>query len=174
MEGKIQQLERAIERFRIEAEQYFNGALKLPPEESRLNLQRLVRFLQDQNLRASEQFRLSNLTARWNSLNEIYGRRLRDREEGRTQELRRPSEPPPRPQLDPFEGIPLDRRLAGEGVEMLFRELVSRNVSQIEFETFRQHLARQLELLQTKTGVEGAIARLTEEDGKWKLKLKPR
>lgn len=173
-EAQIAQLQQAIERFRIEAEQYFNGALKVPPEESRNNIQRLVRYLQDANLRSSEQFRVSNLAARWNTFNEIYGRRLREREEGRTLQVHRPAAPVEAPKPDPFVGVELDRRLSGPGVEVLYQELVSRSGARIDLETFRQQLARQLETLRAKTGTEGAIARLAQEDGKWKLKLKPR
>lgn len=173
VEGLLQALERGIEQFRIEAEKYFNGGLKLPPEDLRAHVHRLARVLQDKNIRPGEQFRLATLTARWNSLSELYGRRLREREEGRTREVRKEPVPSTRPALDPYEGIRLDPRLSGEGVETLFRELVQRGQSRIDLETFRQHLARQLEVLREKTGSERVIARLAEENGKWKLKLKP-
>ena len=83
-ESRLQRCEELVEQFRIDIERFWNGALPIPPEELKAKIQREMRDLRGVSLLgALDQFRLGTLEGRFNSLSELYGRRLREREEGR-------------------------------------------------------------------------------------------
>jgi hypothetical protein len=173
-EPRLARLSDLIEQFRIDSERYFNGALPIPPEELKLRVQRALRDLRSVNLRsAAEIFRLGGLEARFNVLSENVGRRLREREEGRG--VHRPVETAAEPaRYDPEAGIVLGRAEAPEAVEALFAGLARRGAAaKLDLESFRGYLARQIEEIRAKTGAEQVQFRLTEEQGKVKLKARP-
>ena len=173
-EPRLARLSDLIEQFRVDGERYFNGALPIPPEDLRLKTQRALRDLRSVNLKSSvEIFRLGGLEARFNVLSENFGRRLREREEGRG--AHRPHEVAPEPsRYDPRAGIVLGRESEPEAVEALFAGLAkSGAASKLDLESFRGYLARQIEEIRAKTGAEQVQFRLTEEEGKVKLKARP-
>jgi hypothetical protein len=174
LEPRLARLAALIEEFRIEAERYFNGALPIPPEDRRVNVQHALRDLRSMTMRsAADQFRMSGLEARFNLLSESYGRRLREREEGRGSARRRePGEPASRYDVD--QGVVLGRTADPEAVEALYAGLArSGAATRLDLETFRGYLARQIEEIRAKTGAEQVQFRLAQEDGRIKLKAKP-
>ena len=173
-ERELDQLAAGIERFKLEAEKFFNGASQVPPEDLRARLARELRELQQRNLKtAVEQFRLASLEARYNSLAELYGRRLREREEGRGGRARPPAGAPAAPVYDAERGIRLDRHLEPAAVEALRAGLARGGGAVPEPAAFRAYLARQLDAIQEKTGATAAQFRLALDEGKLKLKAKP-
>ncbi len=137
-------------------------------------MQRELRALRQVNLKSAvEQFRLGSLEARFNSISELFGRRLREREEGRGTTHPAAAAAAPRP-LDPQAGIVLDQRLDPEAVDALFAGLVrSGGGARLELDSFRTHLRKQLDTIRERTGAERAQFRLALEEGKLKLKAKP-
>ena len=171
-ESRFRQLEAAIEQFRIDGERYFNGGLELPPEELRDRIARGLRELQGVQLRgAVDPFRLGGLEARFASLAELFGRRLRAREEGR-------GVPAPRfaaeaKRHDVAAGVVLDGAGDASAVEALWRRLASAGGRALELETFRGYLEKQIGEIRARTGAGAVQFRVVEEEGKLKLKARP-
>lgn len=173
-EARLGALEAAIERFRVDAERYFNGGQPLPPEELRQNILRQLRELRSATLRAAaEQFRMAGLEARFNSLSELFGRRLREREEGRAPLPTRVAPASPA-RHDARAGIVFRDQLEASAVEALWTGLASGpGGARLELESFRSYFARQVTEIRAKTGAAAVQFRVVEEDGKLKLKAKP-
>jgi hypothetical protein len=73
-----------VRQLRVDFERFFSGALPLPPEELRHRIQVQLRQLRNLSaMTAVDRFRLGDLEARHISYNELFSRRLREREEGR-------------------------------------------------------------------------------------------
>jgi len=80
----IDHLAGEIRQLRVDFERFFSGALLIPPDELRRRVQARLRQLRSLNsMSAVDRFRLGDLEARHNSYDELFTRRLRDREEGR-------------------------------------------------------------------------------------------
>jgi hypothetical protein len=174
IEPRLARLGDLIDKFRIEAERYFNGAAPVPPEELRTRVQRALRDLRSVNLRSAvDQFRLSGLEARFNILSENYGRRLRDREEGRGP-VRPRDTAETGPQYDSEEGIVVGGKADPAAVEALFADLAKQGAAaKLDLDSFRGYLAKQVEEIRARTGAERVQFRLAREQGKIKLKAKP-
>lgn len=169
----LNRLATAIQDLRIDFERFFSGAVTVPPEELRTDIQRQIRRLRNSSLQgAAEHFRLSSLEARFNSFNELYNRRLRDCEEGRARRSASTGEPA---RHDVRHGVVLDESVEGGAVQALYAGLQRRpgQGPQIDLDTFRSYLRRQVAALRQKTGCREVQFRLSEEDGKIKLKAKP-
>lgn len=174
-EARLGQLAEAIEQFRVDGERFFNGGLALPPEELRTRLQAMLRDLRGVQLRAAaDQYRLGALEARFNSLSELYGRRLREREEGRGPLVARAAAAPAPPRFDPREGVVLRDTAEAAAVEAIWSGLAAAGGGRrLELETFRGYLAKQIDEIRAKTGAASVQFRVVEEDGKLKLKARP-
>ena len=158
----IDQLETEIRRLRIEFERFFSGALHVPPDELRNRVQAQLRTLRNVNAgTAVDRFRLGTLEARFNSYNELFSRRLREREEGR---LRAAPVPPPSaaPLYDPAVGVAIGPRPEPAAVAPRF-----------DLAGFEAYLQRQAAAIRDKTGCDQVQFRLATEDGKLKLKARP-
>lgn len=169
----LDRLDAEIQLLRVEFERFFNGASQIPPEELRNHIQKRLRHLRSANVQsATELFRLGSLEARFNTYNELFNRRLRDHEEGRSP-VRAPVAPAARYNVE--RGVVLDQGVDGEAVEALYQGLHSRADGRPRFdlESFRSYLRRQVDTLQGKTGCQAVQFRLVEEEGKMKLKAKP-
>ena len=173
-ESRLHRCEELVEQFRVDIERFWNGALPIPPEELKTRIQREMRELRGVSVRgAVDQFRLGTLEARFNSLSELYGRRLREREEGRGAAPPRAAAPAA-PEFDPQSGIVFRGAPDAVAVEALWTGLVaSGGGARIELETFRGYLEKQLGEIRTKTGVAAVQFRVVQEDGKLKLKARP-
>lgn len=169
----LDQLARDIQQMRIEFERYFSGALPIPPEEIRNRVQAQLRNLRGVTMNgAADGFRLGSLEAQFNTYNELYNRRLRDREEGRKAVHRVAAAEKPR--YDPMGGITFGSRVESEAAEALYRGLASGGGEvKFDLDSFQTYLARQVEAIRQKTGCEQVQFRLAEEEGKLKLKAKP-
>ncbi len=174
-ESRLQRTEELLEQFRVDSERFWNGVLSIPPEELRTRIQRELRELRGVSIRgALDQFRYSALEARFNSLSELFGRRLRDREEGRGAAARPRAIHEPKPSHDPQAGIVFRGAPDAVAVEALWSGLVaSGGGARIELETFRGYITRQLGEIRIKTGVVAVQFRVVQEEGKLKLKAKP-
>jgi len=173
--ARLARLEKLVEQFRVEVERFFNGALPVPPEELRTAIQRTLQELRSAAPRgAAEQFRLGGLEARFNVLSELYGRRLRAREEGRA------PKPPARGaqseavSYDARAGIVLSADEDRDAVEALWAGLATAGAGgRFELDAFRGYIARQVHDIRVKTGSEAVLFRVVQEEGKLKLKAKP-
>lgn len=170
---RIDRLDRLIQQLRVDYERFFNGALELPPEQLRQDIQVELRSLRSANLKGVEDnFRLSNLEARLNSYNELYGRRIRSQEEGRGPALARRETGR---RQDPEQGVVVGGAVDQSAVEALYQGLhrTAGARPRFDMDTFRSYLDRQVDSIRQKTGCERVVFRVSEEQGKMKLKARP-
>jgi len=170
----LDQLGRDIQQLRVDFERFFSGALPFPPEDLRGRVQAQIRNLRNVNLTAPvDSFRLGDFEARFNSYNELFNRRLRDREEGRQPGVRHV--PPAPRRYDPAQGIVFGERIDPEAAEALYQGLaaVPGDAPRFDLDSFQTYLARQVSAIREKTGCTQVQFRLAAEDGKMKLKARP-
>ncbi|MEO8503254.1 MAG: MXAN_5187 C-terminal domain-containing protein [Acidobacteriota bacterium] len=173
----LERIDRGIQTLRIEFERFFAGGTRVPPEDLRLKLALDLRNLRNSNITsAADNFRLSTLEARFNTYNELFNRRLREREEGRTAAAMAAHESahPETPRFDASAGITLGTSAPMEAVEALFDSMY-RNATnrKVDLDSFRNYLTQQVDGIRQKTGCEEVQFRITMEDGKPRLKAKP-
>jgi len=78
-------LEKSIRQIQTEWDKFFSGIEKKPPVDLKTRLETLLRKYGNQEMtNATERFRMQTLTARYNTFNELWTKRLRAMEEGRT------------------------------------------------------------------------------------------
>ncbi|MBV8203373.1 MAG: hypothetical protein JOZ15_22385 [Acidobacteria bacterium] len=182
----LDRLAAEIRQLRVDFERFFSGALPFPPEELRRRVQGELRQLRTINaMTAVERFRLGDLEARHNSYDELFSRRLRDREEGRGRAEGRagqaPLSTPPAPQApqryDPAAGIAIGRSPDPRAVAALYDGLTTVGGAEgprFDLASFGGYLQRQAAAIRDKTGCDEVQFRLVAEDGKLKLKARPR
>jgi hypothetical protein len=172
MDSDFQRFERDLKRLRVEFEKFFNGALAVPPEEQQQRLASDLRRLRNASqMTAAESFRLNGLEARFNSYCELFGRRQRDLEEGRTAAAKRAALVQ-RP--DPEAGMTVRENLSAEVVESLFEGLCrGAEPPRFDLDTFGRYLGQQLEQIRQKSGNQAVQFRVEREGTKMKLKAKP-
>lgn len=94
-------LEQAIRQIQIEWDKFFSGIEKKPPNDLKNRLEALLRRHANAEIRNNaERFRYQTLTARYNTLNELWSKKLRLREEGKAfgvHGLKAETLPPPPP-----------------------------------------------------------------------------
>jgi hypothetical protein len=169
----LDQLGRDIRQLQIDFERFFNGGLPLPPEELRTRLQTQIRNLRNLTLSSVDSFRLGDFEARFNSYNELFNRRVREREEGRHRAVR-PVAAAEKPRYDPAAGIVFGAQADPAAAEALYQGLAARGEGpKFDLDSFQTYLARQAAALREKTGCTEVQFRLAEEDGKLKLKARP-
>lgn len=171
LERDFERFERDLNRLRVEFEKFFNGALPQPPEEQRKHLAETLKRLRNQpQLSSAESFRLGGLEARFNSYSELFGRRVRDLEEGRTIAFQRQQAA----RLDPESGVTVHGDLSQEVVETLFQGLCAgAEPPRFDLDTFGRYLDKQLNQIRQKSGREAVHFRVEREGSKVKLKAKP-
>lgn len=168
---QLDQLQRAIERFRIDAQRFFAGDLGVPPEPLRDEIQARLRELRASNLKAAaDSFRLNSLEARFHSHLDLFGRRLREAEEGAS--ARRAAE---ETKPDAEQGVTLGERSEPGAVEALYKGLYlgSKKSPKMDLERFRSYLGQQVETIRNKTGCNDIQFRVVDDEGKLKLKARP-
>jgi len=167
IEKEIQQLQRLVEQFRIDAQRFLAGDLPLPPEELREKIQNELRRLRNSNLHgAANSFRIGSLEARLQSHAQLLGRRIRAQEMGEGN--RQAAKEPPRP--DPVKGVVVGKAIERTAAEALYSGL---HHTKMDFDKFRTYLDRQAAAIRAKTGCEEIQFRVAVQEGKLKLKAKP-
>lgn len=165
---ELDRLERSLKELRIEYEKYFNGANDLPPGDLQSMINQRLRSLRQDVKGSVDSFRLGSLEARFNSYNEMFNRRVRDVEEGRTR-TRRSTIPMRGP--DAYDGVLVAEAIDEGAASALYKGLYEGS-SKVDLGTFQGYLDRQAEAIRKKTGCTQVQFRLSEEGGKTKLKAK--
>ncbi|HXO43058.1 MAG TPA: MXAN_5187 C-terminal domain-containing protein [Thermoanaerobaculia bacterium] len=199
----IDHLAGEIRQLRVDFERFFSGALLIPPDELRRRVQARLRQLRSLNsMSAVDRFRLGDLEARHNSYDELFTRRLRDREEGRLRAgptpmtSMTPLTPPPPPRPSSAAGYAPDAAGAagdaGAGsivigadpdpraVAALYAQVTAADAPgggaegpRFDLASFGSYLQRQAAAIRAKTGCAEVQFRLAAEDGKLRLKARP-
>jgi hypothetical protein len=180
IEEELDELEIKINRLKMEYEQYFLGVLKREPYVLRGDVQKTIhRYLSAPPNQARTKFRFNSLCARYQSYRQLWGRTMRQIEEGtyRPHVLRaqmqgqrgeaKPSTGPPVPQTNAgagvravdqlYEALTDARGKTGEGMGGLTREKLSEIVRAQTKELRAQHGSGKIRF---KGVIEGKRARL--------------
>ncbi|MGH9456239.1 MAG: MXAN_5187 C-terminal domain-containing protein [Thermoanaerobaculia bacterium] len=82
-EEAVDQFEELLRQLKVKYDLFFAGARKLPPSEDRRRLEALVHELSKLRMRENTlRFRFNTLLGRFNQYRELWGRQMREREEG--------------------------------------------------------------------------------------------
>jgi hypothetical protein len=193
LEDDLEILDRSIRQLEIEWGKFFGGVEKKPPVDLKGRVEALVRKYAYSEMRNNaDRFRYQTLTAKYNTLNELWSKRLRALEEGRqlgVHGLRADALPPPPPRSAepapkrPATGGTGEVRVAHadrdvEAVRSLFDRFVearrqSGESAAVKFESFQKLIAQQATKILAEKGARAVDFRLETKDGKVSLKAKP-
>ena len=175
IQASIERLERDIRQLKIDFERYFNGNLPIPPEDFREAVRQQIRQLRSVRIHALvDRFRVNTLEARFNTLNELFNRRLREREEGMVAVHSKAAASTPR-SFDPYKGIVVGEAPPAEAIQALYRELYDDDTptAAANFRKFHTYLLGQMEAIRERSGCSEVKFRVATESGELKLKAKP-
>jgi len=192
-DDELDKLEEDIRILKNKYDQFFGGLQKFPPMMDRRHVEVAIYEIGKQKMRDNaRRFRYQQLLTRYNQFREMWGRKMREREEGplefrrRQAALNEPSEPPPPPPpaqprvtsngADPY--VKVTPGTNGEAIRRLHDQIERENlkmgrVSNVTVEQLTQMVEKQTELVRTKYHVSTVAFRVETVDGKVKLKAKP-
>jgi len=187
----LDQLNSTIRQLQTKWEMFFSGIEKKPPTELQRKVEGVIRQYAFQEIRNNtERFRYQSLTARYNTFNELWQKRLRAREEGKAfgvHGLKADVLPPPAPEREhrlPAGGGGTGRefRVASpDGDDAAVRALYDRYVEERErlgeggappYESFRQLIGQQTTKILGDKGAKAVDFRLDSSHGKVSLKAR--
>lgn len=190
---ELDQLEEDIRKLKNKYDQFFAGFQKVPPSQERRNVETSIYEIGKVKMRDNtRRFRYNQLLSRYNQYRELWGRRMREREEGpldfkrRSAALAGPSEkpaalrePPPRVTsgaTDPY--VKMSAASNGDEVRKLYEEIARENQklgksAGITIEQLQSMVQKQSEVVRQKYSVDVVAFRVDVVDGKVKLKAKP-
>lgn len=193
---ELDKLEEDIRRVKSKYDQFFMNITKIPPQFERHQLETYIHELGKLKMRDnSRRFRYNTLLSRYNQYREMWGRKMREREEGpldyrtRKRQLEAPSAPPPpepkQPEParrvtseapDPYVKMPPGAN--GEQIRKLYDEIQKEHLRlgklmNVTLEQVASMVQKQSETLRAKYHVNTVAFRVETVDGKVKLKAKP-
>ena len=186
-------LERSIRQIQIEWDKFFGGIEKKPPNDMKMRLEALVRQHANAEIRNNtERFRYQTLTARYNTLNELWSKKLRLREEGKAFGVHGlkaealPPPPPPAPPAPKHAGAPggrteqfrvqnpeRDAQTVRDLYESFLRARKSNGeTAPVKYESFQKLIGQQASRILSDKGAQAVEFRLEKKEGKVSLKAK--
>lgn len=190
---ELDKLEEDIRRLKNKYDQFFTGITKVPPSFERHQIESYIHELNKQKMRDNtRRFRFNTILSRFNQYREMWGRKIREREEGPLDFRRRqaamsaapppaapPVEPPPRvtsATSDPY--VKMAPGANGEQIRRLYEDIEREHskVGQkpnVTFEQLSAMVQKQTETVRAKYNVRTVAFRVETVDGKVKLKAKP-
>ena len=191
-DDELDRLEEDIRKLKNKYEQFFAGIQKVPPMHERRLLEVFIYELGKQKMRENaRRFRYTQLLTRYNQLREMWGRKMREREEGpldfrrRSAALNAPAEPPapapppPRvtsPKADPY--VRVAPGTNGDAIKRLYGDIEKEHLKlgrlpSVTLEQLKTMVQKQSDVVREKYHVEVVAFRVDVVDGKVKLKAKP-
>lgn len=191
-DDELDKLEEDIRKLKNKYDQFFAGIQKFPPMHERRLLEVYIYELGKLKMRDNgRRFRYSQLLTRYNQLRELWGRKMREREEGPLDFRRRsallnepiaPVAPAPTPsrvtssKLDPY--VKVAPGTNGEEIKRLYGDIEKEHLKlgrlpNITIEQLKSMVQKQSELVRQKYHVDVVAFRVDVVDGKVKLKAKP-
>lgn len=194
-DDELDKLEEDIRKLKNKYDQFFSGIQKFPPMHERRVLEVYIHELGKQKMRDNtRRFRYGQLLTRYNQHREMWGRKMREREEGpldyrrRSAALNAPSEPPapkpaqaqePRvtsPKADPY--VRVAEGTNGEEIQRLYGDIQKEHLRlgklpNITIDELKAMVQKQSDFVREKYHVAVVAFRVDVVDGKVKLKAKP-
>jgi hypothetical protein len=196
-DDELDKLEDDIRKLKNKYDQFFAGIQKVPPMTERRNVEGFIHEMNKQKMRDNtRRFRFSQLTTRYNQYREMWGRKMREREEGPIEFNRRkaaleaplperemPSTAHPRSAVSETSNggqtyVKVAPGTNGQEVQQLYERIQSEQLklgkpSNLTFEQLRDMVQKQSEMVRTRYNVSAVAFRVETVDGKVKLKAKP-
>jgi hypothetical protein len=191
-DDELDKLEEDIRKLKNKYDQFFTGLQKVPPMQERRTIEVTIYELSKLNMHDNaRRFRFNQLLTRFNQFRELWGRKMREREEGPMEFNRRkaaldeplePSTPPAPPARvtsappDPYVRVTTDSN--GDEVRKLYEQIQNEHLKAgklppVTLEQLGQMVQTQTELIRKKYKVNKVAFRVETVDGKVKLKAKP-
>ena len=189
---ELDKLEEDIRKLKVKYEMFFMGTIKMPPQHERHQLEVYIFELGRQKMRDNgRRFRYNQLLSRYNQFREMWGRKMREREEGPMDFRRRkaaldapPAEAPtPAPQrrvtsLSSESYVKLAAGSNGEAIRDLYSQIEKEHqklgkIPNLTYEQLRSMVEKQSEQVRARYNVNVVGFRVDVVDGKVKLKAKP-
>lgn len=188
---ELDKLEEDTRKLKNKYDQFFSGITKMPPTHERHLLEVYIHELGKKKIRENaRRFRYQQLLSRYNQYRELWGRRMREREEGPLDFRRRkaaltevpPPAPAPRPrvtsaQADPYV-VKVTPATNGDEIRRLYTEIEKEHVKlgkipTISYEQLAVMVQKQGDVVRERYHVNAVAFRVDVVDGKVKLKAKP-
>jgi hypothetical protein len=197
----LEYLEKSIRQLQIEWEKFFSGLEKKPPVDLRTRVEKVIRQYSGGEIRNNtERFRYNTLTARYNTFNELWSKRLRAMEEGRpvglhgraaalAAEAMAQHAVEAMAQHAVAHPLPAAPRAGAEfrvaspekdtaAMQALFSQFVEARkqvgeTGAVKFESFQKLISQQAGRILSDKGAKAVDFRLETKDGKVSLKAKP-
>ena len=191
-DDELDKLEEDIRKLKNKYDQFFTGIIKVPPSFERHQVESFIHELSKQKIRDNgRRFRLNTLLSRYNQYREMWGRKMREREEGpldfRRRQTALPSAPPPPPPPtearrgtssapDPY--VRMAPGANGEQVRKLYEQIEREQAKlgklpNLTLDQLAAMVQKQSETIREKYHVNTVAFRVETVDGKVKLKAKP-
>jgi hypothetical protein len=194
-DDELDKLEEDVRKLKNKYDQFFTGITKTPPTFERHQLEAMIHELSKQKIRDNtRRFRFSTILSRYNQYREMWGRKMREREEGPLDFRRRQalmesgpvapppvSPPPPRGPVtsagaDPY--VRLTPGSNGDEIRKLYGEIERAHLEMgklpnVSFEQLASMIQKQSDVVREKYNVKTVAFRVETIDGKVKLKAKP-
>jgi hypothetical protein len=189
---ELDRLEEDIRRVKSRYDQFFNGITKLPPSFERHQLESMIHEISKQKMRDNaRRFRFNTVLSRYNQYREMWGRKMREREEGpldfRRRQALMEAEPTPPPasethapvtsaRPDPY--VKMTPGANGEEIRKLYGEIERAHLDMgtlpnISLEQVTAMIEKQSNIVREKYNVKTVAFRVETVDGKVKLRAKP-
>jgi hypothetical protein len=186
-------LERSIRQIQTEWDKFFGGIEKKPPNDMKTRLEALIRRHANAEIRNNtERFRYQTLTARYATLNELWSKKLRLREEGKAFGVHGlkaealPPPPPPAPAAPKHAGAHGGRaeqfrvqnpERDAQTVRDLYESFLQARKSNgetapVKYESFQKLIGQQASRILSDKGGQAVEFRLEKKEGKVSLKAK--
>ncbi|MBN2053646.1 hypothetical protein JW905_01910 [bacterium] len=193
MEEDLNTFEVKLKVLRAEYNRYFVGARKELPRFTEIQIQKIIKkYVADKQLRGSHRFKLFNLIARYNTLREFWGRRIRFMEDGlkigtRTNLNQGPNSPyqqaaasgrdsmlsMDRPSvIRAQKGMQSDIRMLYINYVRAIRRTIGDEVS-VPYDKFHTQIMEKFTTIRKKRCCDAVQFRIDIEDGNVRLKAKP-
>ena len=191
-DDELDKLEEDIRRLKNRYDQFFSGITKVPPSFERHQVESYIHEVSKLKMRDNtRRFRFNTILSRYNQFREMWGRKMREREEGPLDFRRRqalmnaaPEPPPPPPAAprvtsqgaDPY--VRMTPGSNGEEVRKLYEEIERENGKlgkrgSMTLEQLAAMIQKQSDMVREKYHVKTVAFRVETIDGKVKLKAKP-
>jgi hypothetical protein len=190
-DDELDKLEEDIRKLKNKYDQFFTGITKVPPSFERHQVESFIHEVSKQRMRDNaRRFRFNTILSRYNQFREMWGRKMREREEGpldfrrRQAAMTEPSAPPPPPPsprvtsegADPY--VRMAPGTNGEEVRKLYQEIERENLrmgkkSNLSMEQLADMIQKQSDVVRAKYNVKTVAFRVETVDGKVKLRAKP-
>jgi len=191
---ELDKLEEDIRKLKNKYDQFFTGITKMPPQHERHMLEVNIFEIGKQKMRdGTRRFRYNQLLSRYNQYRELWGRKMREREEGpldfrrRKAALDAPAEPPPPPKAaraprvtsgNAESYVKLAAGSNGEAIRDLYDQIEKEHqklgkIPNLTYDQLRSMVEKQSEQVRARYNVNVVGFRVDVVDGKVKLKAKP-